>query len=319
MKVAAIVNPAAGGGRCGRAWRRLEPILAARFPGLATFFTERPPAIERRDPAVLPAAAATSRALEQGADLLLVVGGDGTVHEAVNGYLLAGGAKGSEASLSLVTVGTGGDFSRNFGLPAAPEALAAHIAGAGPRLVDAGCVVCHAIDGEPVTRYFANIASFGLSGAVCERVNRGRRAGVLGGRLTYARASLMAALRFRPVPVEIVVDGEPPERSQITAVAVANGRWFGGGMMIAPGARLDDGRFDVVVIRDASRRELLRAMPSLYRGRHLSSPRVALTDCRRLRARAPGGARVLVETDGESPGMLPASFELLPGALRLRV
>ncbi len=315
MRVAAVVNPRAGGGRCGRLWQQLLPQVKQVFPTLQVYRTQPPAA----DQALAPAAAATLAALQHGHQLVIAVGGDGTFNEAVNGYMQHDQAHRHKAALSVLMVGTGGDFVRNFSLPRAwPERLA-HIARAPLRPVDVGRVRCVDNHGQQVERYFINIASFGLSGAVTRDVNRRGGAGRWGGQLTFAQASLAAGRRFTPQPVTLTVDAQPAIQANVTTVAVANGRYFGGGMMVAPNAQPDDGKFDITVIAETTWWQMLGWLPRLYRGAHLGHPKVSDARGAMLHAQAQGAEPVLIETDGEPIGQLPASFDLLPGALALRL
>ncbi len=320
MRVAAVVNPRAGGGRCERLWQQLAPQVQEVFPSLRVYRTQAPGAGPAGSESRLaPAAAATVAALQDGHELVIAVGGDGTFNEAVNGYMHHGAAGEHSAALSVLMVGTGGDFVRNFTLPQSHSELLRHIGDAPVRSLDVGRVRCVSDRGDQINRYFINIASFGLSGAVTRDVNRRGGAGRWGGQVTFAQASLAAGRRFTPQPVTLTVDAQAPVHANITTVAVANGRYFGGAMMVAPDARPDDGQLDVTVIAETTWWQMLGWLPRLYRGAHLGHPKVSTARGARVHAQALGGEPVLIETDGEPIGQLPASFEVLPGALALRL
>lgn len=247
--------------------------------------------------------------------LVVAVGGDGTVNEVVNG-LLDGGRARPEPPLGLLVLGTGGDLARTLDLPRRPADQVAVLARALARRIDAGRATHAGSDGRVLTRDFVNIASFGLSGATDAIVNRRPLLRRLGGRVAFLAALAEALVRYRPEPVRVRVDGCLDRVLVITTVAVCNGQYFGGGMRMAPGARLDDGRLDVVAVSGIGPIGLLWRLPRVYAGRHLALPSVTFATGRAVDARAERvGARVPLDIDGETPGFLPAAFDILPGAL----
>ena len=172
-------------------------------------------------------------------------------------------------------------------------------------------------DGTEGTRHFINIGSFGLSGRVVKYVNESSKA--LGGKLSFALATVRAGAGYTNANVRLTIDDEPAREGKIYTVAVANGRFFGGGMMVAPKAELNDGFFDVVILGDFGFADLVFRGLDIYSGKHLTNPKVQNLRARRVRAEVIGdGADVLIDLDGEGPGKLPASFELLPKALLLK-
>lgn len=187
---------------------------------------------------------------------------------------------------------------------------------ASPRRIDAGRVTFVDGDGRAAAREFVNIASFGLSGATGAIVNRRPLVRRLGGRVAFLAAAVEALARHRREPVRVRVDDCLDRVLAITTVAVCNGQYFGGGMRMAPAARLDDGCLDVVAVSGMSAIGLLRRIHLVYAGRHLALPDVTFVRGRSVGAHAErGGARVAIDIDGEAPGFLPAAFEVLPGAL----
>jgi diacylglycerol kinase family enzyme len=166
--------------------------------------------------------------------------------------------------------------------------------------------------------WFINIASFGMGGLVDRYVNESTKA--LGGSASFFLATARAALSYRNPLVEVTVDGREPIQERIVNVAVANGQYFGGGMRVAPYAKCDDGYLEVITIGDFAPTEMLIAGYRLYLGTHLGHPKVRSTRGRRVEARPlDPDAEVLLDVDGETPGRLPARFEILPGALNLKV
>jgi YegS/Rv2252/BmrU family lipid kinase len=311
MSAFVVVNPRSGNGRTRREWRAVEHALGGLYPHMSVAFTRG-----RGD-----AVSLVRDALREGHHEIVAVGGDGTINEAVNGFFDASGPISPDAVLAFVTNGTGGDFRRSFGIEAGPAAAIARLKDAPVRRIDIGRLSCLSTRGEPRVRHFANIGSFGLSGATVDSVNRARIAKLFGGTFTFAFHSALALATYRDRVVRIIVDGEFDEIARISTIAVANGRFFGGGMMVAPEARTDDGLFDVVIIGGQPKRQMLGDLKLYYTGDHVVRPNVRVVRGRKVVA-APvaetRGLPVLIEVDGESAGRLPATFEILPRALNLR-
>jgi YegS/Rv2252/BmrU family lipid kinase len=244
-----------------------------------------------------------------GATLLVVVGGDGSVHEVVNGIV---GADGVE--LAVIPRGTGWDFVRTYGIPRdLDEAVDIALAG-NVREIDAGSVTYRTWAGAEGTARFANVASAGISGAIAQRANESSKA--LGGRVSYYWSTLAVFVGWQTGELRVTVDGETRAGRMIDAM-VCNGRYVGGGMMMCPDAEPDDGLFDVLLIGDVTKRDLLFVLPKTYRGKHLPHPRLELLRGRVVTVDA--DEPLPLELDGEQPGTTPARFEVLPRALRLRV
>lgn len=182
------------------------------------------------------------------------------------------------------------------------------------REIDLGHARFRSWQGDERDAYFANIASAGMSGAIAKRANETTKA--LGGKVSYFWATFAVFARWRNSELELKVDGEE-RRARMHDVVIANGRYFGGGMMIAPEAAPDDGLFDVLTIGDLTKRDLLLTLPKTYRGSHLPHPKAELLRGRRVEVDA--AAPLPVQLDGEQPGTTPARFEVVPRALRLRV
>jgi YegS/Rv2252/BmrU family lipid kinase len=214
-----------------------------------------------------------------------------------------------------VPAGTGGDFIKTLGVPRETAAAAAALKSPA-RAIDVGRLRYVEDNGKEATRHFINIASFGIGGLVDRYVNRSSKA--LGGKVSFALATLKAGAKYKNATVRLVLDGGTPREGRVYNVAVANGRYFGGGMKVAPDAALDDGWFDVVTLGDFGFSDLLFRGLDIYSGKHLKNPKVTVTRARRVDAEAVDGAEVLLDVDGEAPGRLPASFELLAGALKVR-
>jgi YegS/Rv2252/BmrU family lipid kinase len=302
-----IVNPRSAGGRTSRRWPQLREIIHYAYGTFEVKFTRSP-----GDGTFL-----ARKALEAGAELVVAMGGDGTINEVVNGFFDGERAIAPGAAFGVLPAGTGGDFVKSLGTPQDIAEAARQLKRAEPRPIDVGRLRFVGHGGRPAVRHFINIASFGISGLVDQYVNTSAKA--LGGTVSFLMATLKASLRYRNPPVRLELDGGKAREGKIYNVAVANGRYFGGGMKVAPGASLDDGLFDVITIGDMGMSDLLLHGMDIYTGRHLQSPKVSLQRARRVDA-APveKDSVVLLDVDGEQPGRLPATFELITGALKVR-
>ena len=298
-----IVNPKSQGGKLGRRWPGLSETIGRAFP-----FDE---ALTRQQG---DATRLVREALRSGAERIVAIGGDGTVNEVANGFFdEAGQPIAPEASMAVIPFGTGGDFRRTFGLPIDTTAAVAVIEANHRRKIDVGRLRYTATSGETETRMFANIASFGVSGVVDRMVNK---SGKKFGRLSYMFATARAAWSYKNQRVQLVFDRADRVELTINTVAVANGRYFGGGMMVAPDAEPDDGLFDVVALGDFGFGDMLSSGRRLYKGTHLTMAKVTSRRAKLVEAEPiDPNAIVELDVDGETPGRLPASFELVPRAL----
>jgi YegS/Rv2252/BmrU family lipid kinase len=242
-----------------------------------------------------------------GAGLIVVVGGDGTVNEVANGIA------GLDTELAVIPRGTGGDFVRTYGIPRQLEAAVEVALKGRTREIDLGLARYRAWDGTERESLFANIASAGMSGAIAKRSNESSKA--LGGKASYLWSTIAVFSRWRNDEVHVRVDGEE-HSGRMHDVVVANGRYFGGGMMINPEAEPDDGVFDVLLIGDLTKTDLLLTLPKTYWGKHLPHPKATVLRGPRVEVDAP--EPLPIQLDGEQPGTTPASFEVVPRALRLR-
>ena len=314
IATAAIINPRSGGGKTGKNKAVLAKKLKAAFGPISLHFTE-----SAATPYHLPAEELTRQAIKQGAKLIIAIGGDGTINEVVNGFFEDGKLINPETELGLLNAGTGGDFRRTFDLPDDFDENLARLTKATSRLIDIGHLSFIADNGEPAERYFANIASFGLSGAVDRAVNKARLSKLFGGRFAFLWATLRTAWAYRAPAVRITTDTGYDETVNVGTAAVANGRFFGGGMMIAPDAKPDDQWFDLVIMRDTRFGDLFKNSGALYDGSHLDDEKVSAMKAQTVEAHPINpDIPVLLDIDGEAPGRLPACFTILPATLKLR-
>ena len=248
-------------------------------------------------------------AADGGASLLVVVGGDGSVNEVANGVAGRG-----DVEIAVLARGTGWDFVRTYGIPHRLEDAVEVALTGRTRVIDLGRVRYRSWRGGEAQSWFANVASAGMSGAIAERANETTKA--LGGKVSYLWATLAVFACWQVGTIRVTADGETRE-GRMHDVVVANGRYFGGGMMICPEASPDDGRFDVLLIGDMTKRDLLLTLPKTYRGSHLPHPKAELL--RAARVTIDGPQTLPIQLDGEQPGTTPAELEVVPRALRVRV
>jgi YegS/Rv2252/BmrU family lipid kinase len=307
-----IVNPASAGGSTLDSWPGIASDLRTHFGPFNCAFTK-----SLGDGRLL-----ALRAAQEGRRLIIACGGDGTISEVANGIMESG----EPIELGVLPSGTGGDFRRTLGINTSPAAAANALRTGRTRQMDVGRVQYQNHSGETETRYFLGVASFGMSSEVIERVKEsgpgwmpGTLTGWMSGRISFAVATLQTTLWSNNTAVRVQLDEGPERRLTVANLCVANAKYFGGGMKIAPHARLDDGRFDIITIGDLSAVQILGNSPRLYFGKHLNMQQVHHTHASRLTARPDAkGTQVAIEVDGELPGRLPATFEIIPKALRVR-
>jgi YegS/Rv2252/BmrU family lipid kinase len=244
--------------------------------------------------------------------VLVVVGGDGSVHEVVNGLLAAG--RGADVELAVLPRGTGKDFVRSLRIPGKlGDAIAVALHGRA-RTIDAGRATFTAWDGSAADAYFANFAGAGISGAIARRANATSKAA--GGRVSFLVATVAVFAGWQSAEIRADV-GDATRTGRMFEELAMNGDYTGGGMWVTPDASPDDGSLDVLLIGDVTKADFVRTFPKIYRGKHLSHPKIEV-----LRGGAvdvSADVPLPIVLDGEQPGTTPARFEVLPGALRVRV
>jgi diacylglycerol kinase (ATP) len=299
-KAVFLVNPASAAGSTGRRWPEIAHRAAAVGLSGDALFSERQGHLTEL----------ARQAAEGGSRLLVVVGGDGSVNEAVNGIAdLA-----DPPELAVIPRGTGWDFVRTFRIPRRVEDAATIALSGAVRTIDVGRATYRAWDGSQAEAVFANVASAGMSGAIAQRANATTKA--LGGKASYLWALFAVFARWSASEMHVTVDDEE-RRGRMFDVVVGNGKFFGGGMKICPDASPDDGLLDVLTIGDVTKLDLVSTMPRIYRGTHLPHPKAELLRGRIVAIESEPA--VPIELDGEQPGTTPARLEALPSRIRLRV
>ncbi|HJU53603.1 MAG TPA: diacylglycerol kinase family protein [Pyrinomonadaceae bacterium] len=307
-----IVNPASGGNSTRGSWPAIAADLATHFGAFNCAFTEGPGGGR-----VLGA-----RGAEEGRSLIIACGGDGTISEVANGILESG----RDVELGILPSGTGGDFRRTLDIPARSADAARLLRRGRARRIDVGRVTYLNDEGAEETRHLLGVASVGMSTDIINRVKEDNSrwlptagAGRLKSKLSFALAGARTTMSLPQTNVVVSLDEGPSRRLTVANFCVANARYFGGGMKVAPEALLDDGRFDVISIGDLSALKILANAHKLYRGTHLDMDEVHATRARVVTVKpARKNQEVAIEIDGELPGRLPARFEILPKALRVR-
>jgi YegS/Rv2252/BmrU family lipid kinase len=299
-----IVNPASASGATGRRWDKVARLLEGALGEFEHVVTTSPDEATRL----------TRAALRNGVEMIVAVGGDGTLNEVANGFFDNGAAIAPDAVLGVVALGTGSDVGRTLGQKSLESACAA-LAGRTTRTIDVGLARFTGHDGKPALRIFINVLSFGVSGLVARLVNGRLKA--IAGHLAFMLATVRALLAYRDQSVTLEFDTEPPRSLAITNCAFCNGRFFGAGMQVAPAARIDDGQLDVTVWSGFGVLAFISKYRKLFDGTHVREQGTQTLQARAARASSP--AVVLLELDGESVGTLPVQIQILPATLRLKV
>ena len=307
-KIAAVVNPHSAGGRTFRQWPELAQALEKRLGAIQPCFTER-----KGD-----AIGITRELLREGYDLIIAVGGDGTANEAANGFLENDRPVRGDACLGILPLGTGGDFRRTLGIDREVEAAIETLVSGVPLLMDVGKVSFTDHDSSPCSRYFVNVASFGMGGEAATRSRNAARR--LGGRAAFLWAVFQTTLAFHGKKVRLTLDGSPmPREFFIANVALGNGRFHGGGMRPCPKAVLNDGWLEVTLIEYLNLFEITRDIHILYSEDVFAHHHPKVHQFRAQRIEAEATEPTHLEVDGEPLGKLPLEAIVLPECLRVMV
>ncbi len=303
VRTLVILNPRSRGGAGARLFASVEASLRDALGGLEVERTGGPRDAER----------IAREGVRAGVERIVVAGGDGTASEVVAGLLAADLA--GYCQVGFLPLGTGGDLARTLAVPRDLAAAVANLARGTLRAIDAGRASLTTHEAVERTSFFLNVASAGISGLVTELVNSAPKR--MGGTASFLIGTLRGIARYGFPPVRARVDGVLLHEGPATLVAAANGRFFGGGMAVAPDARIDDGLLDAVVMPGFSRARLLRELPRIYRGTHLEIEGVLARRGACVELEPVGSEPVWIELDGEPVGRLPARFEVLPKAITL--
>jgi YegS/Rv2252/BmrU family lipid kinase len=300
-----VANPKAKSGRVGNEWDRLERMIRDNYHGeFHVEFTTAP----------LHATSLTRQALKDGYELLVAVGGDGLINEVVNGFFEDRKVINPQAALGILPFATGADFVKTLGIPGDFGSAVKHLNASSDKLCDVGSITADGLDGQRLDRYFINVAECGVGAEVVDRVNKSTK--MFGGTVSFTWSILRTMPFYRNKTMHYSIDQGQETEARVNNLIVANGKFFGAGLQPAPDAKIDDGLFDISVIRDVGFIKGAGNLGKLRDGTYLKLPYVTFQRGRSVSARC--DEQVLIEADGEVIGKLPATFNLLPAAIRIR-
>ncbi|MFC1916368.1 diacylglycerol/lipid kinase family protein [Chloroflexota bacterium] len=294
-----IVNPIAGAGKTAKKWPQIMDLLQNTGLHFEHDLTE----------ALGHARELAKSAARKGYELVVSVGGDGTVNEVVNGLYDAGNI--ADVVLGMISTGTGGDYIRTIGIPRTYQEACQRFKRPRKFLVDVG-VVEYFNNGQMVKQLFVNFAGLGFDAEIVKVTTQKFKA--LNSTASYLAGLFTALLFYKNKEITLTIDGETAER-KVCTVLLSNGKYGGGGMLAAPNADLTDGFLDVLIIGDLSKPDLLWSLPRVYKGTHLTHSKVTLKKARKIEIQS--AESVFLQADGELLGELPARFYVLPSALKV--
>ena len=297
-----IVNPKSAGGSTRRNWANIASDLRTHFGPFQVTFTKK-----QGDGTILARNAANA-----GREFIISCGGDGTIYEITNGILQSDNGS---TELGIFHSGTGGDFRRTIGMPSNARKAAKALREGRTKQIDVGKVTYLNSKNDSESMYFLNVSSFGLSAEISQRVSTNSLfkwlpfGNTIRGKAKFAFSTLQEVLEIKPSTVNVVIDDKASNLLQTLNFCVCNARFFGGGMRIAPKAKLDDGYFDLVNIGDIKTAKIILNGYKLYTGTHLELPEVKSLHSKKIEV-TPVDENVVIsiEADGELPGKLPATF-----------
>lgn len=300
VKTQVIVNPESDRGRTKKRWEHIKEALKFFLKEFKYEFTEKP----------FQAAEISRAAIKEGSELIVGVGGDGTMNEISNGFFENKKIINPKVALGIVPSGTGCDFSRSLNIPSGLKNALRVITQASSSMIDIGKIRFRDYSNKKHERFFLNIADFGIGGEVLNKMNL-----KMAKRKTssYLRSAVTTFITYKSKRVRIKIDNMQIPFNEYLIGAISNGKIFGKGMKIAPYAKLDDGLFDVVLIESMKFLEFCRNILKIYSGSHLSHPKVSLIRGKKIEISPESSEKdVLIEADGELIGKLPATFEIIP-------
>lgn len=306
LKTQVIVNPESNKGRTRQKWNQIKDALRGFIKEFKYEFTEKP----------LQAIEIARSAIKEGTELIVGVGGDGTMNEIANGFYENRNIINPETQLGIIPSGTGCDFTKSLNLPLGLKNSLKVISQSSSSRIDVGRVTFKSHSGKEEERFFINVADFGIGGDVVKKINQKRMERKAS---SYLKCLVSTIIKYKNKRVRITIDKEEIPEDEYLIGAVANGRIFGKGMKIAPDASLVDGLFDFVLVRGMKLLEFFRNGWKIYTGTHLSHPKISLIRGRKIKV-LPNEEEedVLIELDGEQLGKLPATFEIVPYSLLVK-
>ena len=304
-KTIAIVNPSSSNGNTGREWPEFERIIRNSGINLDIKHTGYP----------LHATEIAKDALRSGYEVIISVGGDGTMNEVVNGFFENGKQINANACLAILSRGTGCDLIRTLGIEKSIDSFIEILKNPKTIICDVGLCKFIEYSGKEAERYFLNISDVGIGGETTYRVNK--RSKLLKGFLSFLIASVNTIILYRNKMYDINIDDKIILNEKLNSVVIANGRYFGGGMEVAPLAKMDDGLFDIIILGNLNKLELISNLPKIYKGTHLSHPKINRYLGKHIKVRS--SDKALVELDGEQPGTIDAEYTIIPKGIKVLI
>ncbi len=303
-RIAVVINPVAGGGKAKKTWQVMNPGLHALFDHVDCRMSNN-----MDDVTLL-----TRTLLEEKPDYLLVIGGDGTLNNAINGAIDEDKLRSPETLIAYYNAGSGGDYIRQFPKQQMMEFF--------QRLKQGQTIqtnVGKLVFPDDSVRYFINIASCGMSGYIAKLTQHSKWLKKFGGTINYFLHAFIGLFKYKNTRVRIYIDDHKPQDSNLLLMAVCNGQYFGGRMHVAPMAEINDGLLDVIIFQDFTKFSAILSLPKIYSGKHILDRHIHYIQAKKIRIEVLDSAKVAVEADGECVGHLPVSFELLKQSLSLIV
>jgi diacylglycerol kinase (ATP) len=304
-KTHVIFNPASAGGRTARRQRQIFNAIESRFGKAYSVCVTRGP---------LQATESVRLAVSRGVELIIAVGGDGTIQEVVNGFFSNGQQMNPSCVLGIVNSGTGQGLAQSLGLPSGIERQVDIICDGKPHAIDVGRIGYSNLTGNARERHFINECQLGLGASVVKGVESTHKR--LGGLLAFGTSTLVNALRSRPQPLVIRLDNTFEITQSLLGLAIMNGAHTGGGMNLVPQAKVDDGFLDVLLIHEQSIGDRVRNFPKIYSGRHVGSEGFSCFQAAEIAVSTAG--KVPLAADGEVLGSTPCRVDVLPRALLVK-
>jgi len=303
-KVFAIVNPVSANGSTGKEWPNYEKAIRQSGVDIDYKYTEYP----------MHAKSLAQEAIKAGFEIILSVGGDGTMNEVLNGFFYEGELINENASLAIFSRGTGCDTIRTLGIGKDVDSIIEVLKNEKSMSIDVGLAEFVEYGGGKTQRYFLNVSDVGIGGETTYRVNNNSKA--LKGFLSFLVGAFATMISYKNKDFEITID-DITINERLNSIIVANGKFFGGGMKIAPMADMNDGYFDIIVIGNISKFDFIINFPKIYKGEHMSHPKLRHYKGRKIRVNA--RQKALIEVDGEQPGVIEAKFDILPNKIKVLI
>lgn len=303
-KVFAVVNPVSANGSTGKEWPNFEKVIRQSGVDIDYKYTEYP----------MHAKSLAQEALKAGFEIILSVGGDGTMNEVLNGFFYEGELINENASLAIFSRGTGCDTIRTLGIGKDVHSIIEVLKNEKSMSIDVGLAEFVEYGGGKTQRYFLNVSDVGIGGETTYRVNNNSKA--LKGFLSFLVGAFATMISYKNKDFEITID-DITINERLNSIIVANGKFFGGGMKIAPMADMNDGYFDIIVIGNISKFDFIINFPKIYKGEHMSHPKLRHYKGRKIRVNA--RQKALIEVDGEQPGVIEAKFDILPNKIKVLI